>query len=607
MHISRIQIEKFLGLKKVDFEIDSKFQIIAGPNNSGKTTLTKAIHLFFSKLKQNIDQEKFLPKNRYYVQGNITKIKITFKGLSSDEINRFRNCYSNRTKSFWIEIKIKKDGRFSYKSSSNDSDGDKVHEKLINNYHVTYVPVLRVDDKGIAKNEIRRLNYTIRDTLIKNRPGPKTKTQKSFIRSIIPLSKIILKVLDNSKEYAKKMLPKESEIKFSFPRYEDLLFSILHNISIFSRDELSIKSHDEGTGFQSLLSLGLLKHLAKDISKHTNQNILFLIEEPEAFLHPQAQRHVAKFLKDLSGDSQIISTTHSTVLVDSVNIEQIARLKKEPKGLEWVVKIPKKLPNEERGRLSRYLDIKNSEIVFARKVIFCEGIGDANIIKTLMNIFYEDEFYESNISIINMDSKDKAPYFVDLAKRFNIPFLLIFDNDVYMGDTSTIKKILKKEENKVLVYRAEKRIRDYKDNPVENLGQAKTRRNLINRAFRKIGIFFLSGDIEFGVATSFTKDKLIKKLSTLGVFSSHDIEKLNTGNYYENLRLLFGSKGWNSEKANKKEKIKQHIMPLLIRELCNNISKDSDLDRLKTRLGFFILSKLIIRRYKNLKKIIPID
>src|SRR5690606_21828171 len=102
-------------------------------------------------------------------------------------------------------------------------------------------------------------------------------------------------------------------------------------------------------------------------------------EEPEAFLHPQYQRAVSDYLKQLAKKSQVLISTHSSVLVDSVELSHIARLIKNHNGLDYRWK----WEQSELARLkylSRYCDAKNSELIFAEKVILCEGITDKNII-----------------------------------------------------------------------------------------------------------------------------------------------------------------------------------------------------------------------------------
>lgn len=47
MQLCRVSIERFNGIKKLDLSLENSLQIIAGPNNSCKSTILKAIHYFF--------------------------------------------------------------------------------------------------------------------------------------------------------------------------------------------------------------------------------------------------------------------------------------------------------------------------------------------------------------------------------------------------------------------------------------------------------------------------------------------------------------------------------------------------------------------------------
>jgi predicted ATP-dependent endonuclease of OLD family len=57
-----------------------------------------------------------------------------------------------------------------------------------------------------------------------------------------------------------------------------------------------------------------------------NRTFIFGIEEPESYMHPQAQRTIRKVLKELSvGGDQVLFTTHSSWLVDVACFDEIIR------------------------------------------------------------------------------------------------------------------------------------------------------------------------------------------------------------------------------------------------------------------------------------------
>jgi len=57
-------------------------------------------------------------------------------------------------------------------------------------------------------------------------------------------------------------------------------------------------------------------------------NVVYLIEEPETFLHPSAQNDLLNAFRDLSEENQAIITTHSPVFAGATHIESVILCKK---------------------------------------------------------------------------------------------------------------------------------------------------------------------------------------------------------------------------------------------------------------------------------------
>lgn len=62
LKIRRIPIERFLGIKNLDVVVDDRLQLIAGPNNSCKSSFLKAMDLFFSG-NEDISMSQYVPQN----------------------------------------------------------------------------------------------------------------------------------------------------------------------------------------------------------------------------------------------------------------------------------------------------------------------------------------------------------------------------------------------------------------------------------------------------------------------------------------------------------------------------------------------------------------
>jgi AAA15 family ATPase/GTPase len=60
MYIKRVSIKNFRTLLDFEMELEEKFQIIAGANNSGKSNLLRVLNIFLMKELLYANNKKFL-------------------------------------------------------------------------------------------------------------------------------------------------------------------------------------------------------------------------------------------------------------------------------------------------------------------------------------------------------------------------------------------------------------------------------------------------------------------------------------------------------------------------------------------------------------------
>ncbi|MBN2965396.1 AAA family ATPase, partial [Sulfurospirillum sp. T05] len=95
MYIKRVSIKNFRTLLDFEIELDEKFQIIAGANNSGKSNLLRALNIFFN---EGFDEDSCFDKTKdlsYHIEkgtgsSSPTTIEVDLF-LKDDEIRRIKN------------------------------------------------------------------------------------------------------------------------------------------------------------------------------------------------------------------------------------------------------------------------------------------------------------------------------------------------------------------------------------------------------------------------------------------------------------------------------------------------------------------------------------
>jgi AAA15 family ATPase/GTPase len=122
-------------------------------------------------------------------------------------------------------------------------------------------------------------------------------------------------------EYVSNLL--EVEIKPSIS-WKDAIKSV--DVSFqFEGDSKPIPMSHKGTGYRRLFMVARFRYLAE---KNKGLNVIYLIEEPETFLHPSAQNDLLNALRELSDDNQVIITTHSPVFAGATHAESVILCKK---------------------------------------------------------------------------------------------------------------------------------------------------------------------------------------------------------------------------------------------------------------------------------------
>lgn len=193
---------------------------------------------------------------------------------------------------------------------------------------------------------------------------------------------------------------------------------------------ISIPATYNGLGYNNLIFISML--LAK-MQVDSDGNYLgsnnakvfpiLAIEEPEAHLHPAMQYKFLKFLrenKDVKKKAkQIFVTSHSTQITSAVSLDEIICLYNSEDGsvnVGYPARVFSESAEDKSSKkyVQRFLDATKSDMLFASKVIFVEGIAEELLVPSLAkycNISIEDQ----HIAIINIGGR----YFSHFLKIFD--------------------------------------------------------------------------------------------------------------------------------------------------------------------------------------------
>lgn len=160
---------------------------------------------------------------------------------------------------------------------------------------------------------------------------------------------------------------------------------------------------------------------------------LALIEELEAHLHPQAQLRLIDYLQkeyDRTG-TQIIISTHSTILASKINLKNVILLKNKT-GYDMSYKNTK-LEKGDYLFLQRFLDATKANLFFARGILMVEGDAENLLLPVLADII-DCSLEKHGVSIVNVGStaflRFSKIFLRSNGESIGVPISVITDCDV---------------------------------------------------------------------------------------------------------------------------------------------------------------------------------
>lgn len=466
--IDEIRIDGFRGLK--DFKMSlSETTVLTGMNNVGKTSVLKALQLLFGNgaflSAEDLHIDKNERSNQIIVDAKIVAIDDTGKPAAnfSDEWEIAfgeANVKLDVEEYAYVPLRVK----YSYENLQNSFSRELI---VLNEWEIGGTPwQYLVGKKSTIKGEYFQFHYLdakrdIQDD-IKSRTSylgkmlgdvvsnydPKDvadleKKISSLNAEAISKSNVLKDIQESLKGIDTTM---DSSGKVSVSPFAKKLRDLNKSLTIHYGTEdnsFTMDYHGMGTrSWSSMLSFkAFVKHMS-DSKKPEEEAFLpiIAIEEPEAHLHPNAQKQLYRQMNEMPG-IKIIST-HSPYVAACAELSELRGLyKSDEKTVCGSLPIAG-LISEEQRKIKQAVLMSNGELLFAKAIILGEGETEVQALP----IFCEQHLKHSPIEfgLSFLDAKGCGNYypFVALAEAFHIPWYIFSD-----GEEETIKglkKLLKK-------------------------------------------------------------------------------------------------------------------------------------------------------------------
>ena len=221
------------------------------------------------------------------------------------------------------------------------------------------------------------------------------------------------------------------EVNFKFTK-EDNPSELLRNLTLSvlyggRADDIS----RAGTGTQSAVIIGMLELALRHRAAAGIR--VFCVEEPELFLHPQAQRRMAALLHQLAAEpgNFVFITTHSPEIVLGCSIDDVFRIER---GAKYETHVWNVTDVSVIRELERKLTRETAEMVFADRVIFTEGESEPHFLPPMSGVVRDStgsvcDYDTRNISAVKAQGKSSFKNYTKAAEGLGIAWRIVTDAD----------------------------------------------------------------------------------------------------------------------------------------------------------------------------------
>lgn len=461
MIISKVEISNFRSIKHQVINNIGNILVLIGKNNSGKSALLQAINAFWGNYSMDEDD--------FYKNKNIITDEMEIKICFSIDDNFYKEIIHNEKLGikFFVGTRTaykKNKEKFENKTFEEIEQilENKNYDKISSYYNECLNDLFKIKNLQFAikmkyvKNDKSPKYYNISDEEIKSftsiLPGisfidddrnfleeencqKKSKSGDIFNNLILNIEK--QSIMSNLNEIYKKNIKDltindlkillQNKVQSDISNIENKITAIFNenyndnlkikyesdidlsksiNISTKIYNELienNIKVSNVGSGIRSIYILSLLQ-VYNDVFKEKGN--IFLIEEPELYLHPELQIKMSETLYEISKTNQVVYTTHTTMMTNNINVSDIRKVKYE------------NLTSESKYELTtideiiKELGYSTKDILNVDFVFLLEGKQDVDRLKLIIEKFYNVD--KNRINFVSCNSCSNLKTFATL-------------------------------------------------------------------------------------------------------------------------------------------------------------------------------------------------
>lgn len=445
----------------MDFENTS---VLVGANNSGKTTILKALQIALTNTHFISNDDFFYCDD--YIDDTII-IDVLFKPIDAEEkaISEFDDNWSDVFKTERIGIDSEGNQIMAFRTIIKENnktfrkkqyyidqwesfiDGETnwydYHYESELSFYFDEIPFVYIEANRDILDDIKsKSSYLGRILSSLEFTAEAKQTIEKLISELntatIDSSAVLTDLQKTLMELDTAMDNPRNNVQLTpfTKKIRDLNKGIRINYSEFSMDY-------HGMGTRSWSSMLVLKSFLNLNQKFHIENEkcyfpIIAIEEPESHLHPNAQKKLYRQINDIVG--QKIISTHSNYIASNAKLNQIRSLSK----INDLIKIGKvhveKLSKEELRQINRQVINTRGELFFSKVVVLFEGETEEQSLPLLVSKHFGYDYVELGVNFIGVGGAGNYLPFIRFCEAFNIEYLIFSDNEPDIN-TKVLKQI----------------------------------------------------------------------------------------------------------------------------------------------------------------------
>lgn len=444
IYLKRVHVENYRALESLDVNLEPGVNVIIGANNVGKSALLDAIRVALEVGKYR--RTAFVRKWDFRDEKKEVKIDLFFH--IPEELDGFHELLAMEDGKHELQIHV----RFKLVGEPGNQrvmpyywggnhQGHRVDEQVLYSFHAEYLGALRDASTELKPNPVGPLAELLKK--LRSHKDQREEIEDIFkkahgeekVRNLVGEAKGAIDshiggIALERDQFNVQLDPVPPEFEKLVGNFEMKL----------TNGERTSEVFQNGMGYNNILYIStVLGHIQQAKKVSDDEYYALLIEEPEAHLHPQLEDSLFAYICDLGAGSgaQIITTSHSPVIASECDLDDINILCGDEKTVSVAIN-SLGLDDPTKNKLTRFLDVTKSQLLFAKGIILVEGISEALLLPLIADARFGEKrsLVKGGVEVVNVGGVSFAPF----AKLFNgdpaipIKTSVVTDKDDYTDD-----------------------------------------------------------------------------------------------------------------------------------------------------------------------------